>query len=148
MVDDGFCSWKVDWWFFFYYFVQFSLKIYIDCGLRSSNVFNILLIFVIYFWGSRLFSWFVVEKKLILLYFFLFLQFFFRSLIFFIFFKFVFDDFFFRRVVKPPPYLAKLLNAALWGFMQRGTRPVCSCSAINLCISSVYRESQIFVWGF
>lgn len=38
------------------------------------------------------------------------------------------------------PYLAKLLNAALWGFIHSGTRPVCSCSAINLCISSVVRQ--------
>lgn len=36
-----------------------------------------------------------------------------------------------------PPYLAKLLNAALCGFIQSGTRPVCNCSAMNLCISSV-----------
>jgi hypothetical protein len=34
-------------------------------------------------------------------------------------------------------YLAKLLKAADCGFIQSGTRPVCSCSAINLCISSV-----------
>lgn len=34
------------------------------------------------------------------------------------------------------PYLAKLLNAADWGLMQRGTRDVCSCSAMNLWISS------------
>lgn len=33
-------------------------------------------------------------------------------------------------------YLAKLLKAALCGLMHSGTRPVCSCSAINLCISS------------
>lgn len=39
-------------------------------------------------------------------------------------------------------YLAKLLNAALCGFMQSGTRPVCSCSAMNLCISSVSKKKN------
>lgn len=34
-------------------------------------------------------------------------------------------------------YLAKLLKAELCGLMQRGTLDVCSCSAMNLCISSV-----------
>lgn len=37
-------------------------------------------------------------------------------------------------------YLAKLLNAALWGFMHSGTRPVCNCSAMNLCISSAWMQ--------
>jgi hypothetical protein len=39
-------------------------------------------------------------------------------------------------------HLAKLLNAADCGFMQSGTRPVCNCSAINLCISSVRRGRE------
>jgi hypothetical protein len=40
-------------------------------------------------------------------------------------------------------YLAKLLKAADCGFIQSGTRPVCSCSAINLCISSVVLVSIV-----
>lgn len=41
---------------------------------------------------------------------------------------------------KRTTHLAKLLKAADCGLMQSGTRPVCNCSAINLCISSVERK--------
>jgi hypothetical protein len=41
------------------------------------------------------------------------------------------------KMWKDFAYLAKLLKAADCGFMQSGTRPVCNCSAMNLCISSV-----------
>lgn len=43
---------------------------------------------------------------------------------------------------RRPSYLAKLLNAADWGFMQRGTLLVFNCSAINLCISSVTNKNN------
>lgn len=39
-------------------------------------------------------------------------------------------------------HLAKLLKAADCGLMQSGTRPVCNCSAMNLCISSVQGEKS------
>lgn len=42
-------------------------------------------------------------------------------------------------------YLAKLLNAALCGFIHNGTRPVWSCSAINLCISSAKHRNNPLV---
>lgn len=47
-----------------------------------------------------------------------------------------------RLVDVAAPYLAKLLNAADCGLMHSGTRDVCSCSAMNLCISS-----ETFVCG-
>lgn len=40
------------------------------------------------------------------------------------------------RLRLAAPYLAKLLNAADCGLMHSGTRDVCSCSAMNLWISS------------
>lgn len=43
---------------------------------------------------------------------------------------------------RRPSYLAKLLKAADCGLMQSGTLLVFSCSAINLCISSVIKEKQ------
>lgn len=46
------------------------------------------------------------------------------------------------RLMLAAPYLAKLLNAADCGLMQSGTLDVCSCSAMNLCISS-----ETFVCG-